>query len=283
MKGIDVSAHNGIIDWERVKKAGIEFAIIRIGYGQSTIDSKAIRNIEECIRIGMPFGIYIYSYALNVNSAINEANLVIKTLAPYKDKVSFPVIIDMEDADKYKEKHGMPSNDTLVDICEKECVMFEEAGYYPMIYASKSWFDTKLKSSKLDRLDKWMAWWSASASSKFDHNQYGLWQYTSSGSVDGISGRVDMNEAFKDYPTLIKNKEVVGMIEEKLVKEYGAEAYEKALRKLLDSVNDDGLPSKWAEDELKKAKELGITDGTNPEMFTTRQETAAMIVRAVST
>lgn len=201
MKGIDVSAHQGNINWDAVKASGIDFAIIRISYGQSAVDSKAIRNIQECIRVGMPFGVYVYSYALNVNHAINEANLVIKTLAPYKDKVRFPVIIDMEDADGYKSRNGMPSNDTLVSICEKECLMFEEAGYYAAIYASKSWFDTKLNSSRLNRFDKWMAWWNSSA--KFDHDVYGLWQYSSNGSVSGISGRVDMNESFKDYPSII--------------------------------------------------------------------------------
>ena len=203
MRGIDVSAHQGNINWDAVKASGIEFAIIRISYGQNSVDSKAIRNIEECIRVGMPFGVYVYSYALNVNNAMNEANLVIKTLAPYKNKIKFPVIIDMEDADGYKTRNGMPSNETLIDICEKECLMFEEAGYYAAIYASKSWFDTKLNSSRLERFDKWMAWWSMSASSKFDHNAYGLWQYTSAGKVDGITGNVDMNESFKDYPTMI--------------------------------------------------------------------------------
>lgn len=202
-KGIDVSAHQGNINWDAVKASGIDFAIIRISYGQNSVDSKAIRNIEECIRVGMPFGVYTYSYALNINNAINEANLVIKTLAPYKDKVKFPVIIDMEDADGYKRKHGMQSNDVLVSICEKECLMFEEAGYYAAIYASKSWFDTKLNSSRLNRFDKWIAWWNKGAS--FDKNIYGLWQYTSSGSVNGISGNVDMNEAYKDYPSIINN------------------------------------------------------------------------------
>lgn len=202
-KGIDVSAHQGNINWDAVKASGIDFAIIRISYGQNSVDSKAIRNIEECIRVGMPFGVYTYSYALNINNAINEANLVIKTLAPYKDKVKFPVIIDMEDADGYKRKHGMPLNDVLVSICEKECLMFEEAGYYAAIYASKSWFDTKLNSSRLNRFDKWIAWWNKGAS--FDKNIYGLWQYTSSGSVNGISGNVDMNEAYKDYPSIINN------------------------------------------------------------------------------
>lgn len=202
-KGIDVSAHQGNINWDAVKASGIDFAIIRISYGQNSVDSKAIRNIEECIRVGMPFGVYVYSYALNVNNAMNEANLVIKTLAPYKNKIKFPVIIDMEDADGYKTRNGMPSNETLIDICEKECLMFEEAGYYAAIYASKSWFDTKLNSSRLNRFDKWIAWWNKGAS--FDKNIYGLWQYTSSGSVNGISGNVDMNEAYKDYPSIINN------------------------------------------------------------------------------
>lgn len=203
MKGIDVSRHQGNIDWEKVKKAGIEFAIIRICYGQKAVDEKAIKNIEECIKVGIPFGVYTYSYALNIENAVNEANLVINTLKPYKDKIEFPVIIDMEDADGYKKRNGMPSNDTLVAICEKECTMFENEGYYAMIYASKSWFDSKLKSSKLDKFDKWIAWWNKEA--KVDKNEYGMWQYTSSGSVDGISGRVDMNESYKDYQSIIKD------------------------------------------------------------------------------
>ena len=96
-KGIDVSAHQGNINWDAVKASGIDFAIIRISYGQNSVDSKAIRNIEECIRVGMPFGVYTYSYALNINNAINEANLVIKTLAPYKDKVKWKMQMDIKE------------------------------------------------------------------------------------------------------------------------------------------------------------------------------------------
>ena len=189
----------------------------------------------------------------------------------------------MEDADGYKTKHGMPSNATLVEICEKECSLFEQAVYYAAIYASKSWFDTKLKSKKLDRFDKWMAWWSSSASSKFDHEEYGLWQYTSKGSIAGIRGVVDLNESFKDYPSLILKKDEE---EEKMLKElsekYGEENVRKALIKLIESVNDDGKPADWAKDEFKEAVELGITDGNRPEDLSTRQEVAIMVKRAVS-
>lgn len=199
MKGIDVSQHNGNIDWAKVKASGIDFAIIRIAYGQKAIDPKAIQNIEGAINAGLPFGVYTYSYALNTTSATNEANLVIETLAPYKDKITYPVVIDMEDADHYKSRYGMPSNDTLVDICKTECDIFKENGYIPMIYASKSWFDNQLNSDKLNGIDKWIAWWKTGADEQFDHNTYTIWQYTSNGTVDGINGRVDMNISYKDY------------------------------------------------------------------------------------
>lgn len=202
-KGIDVCEFQDKINWEKVKNDGIQFAILRATYGSNSVDAEFKRNADECTRLGIPFGVYVYSYALSVDGAINEANNLLKTIKGYK--LSYPVIIDMEDADHYKQRNGMPSNSTLVDICAKECEMFEEAGYYAMIYASKSWFDGKLKSSKLDRYDKWMAWWYDGA--KFDTNKYGLWQYTSSGSVSGISGRVDMNISYKDYPQIINEND----------------------------------------------------------------------------
>lgn len=202
-KGIDVSSHQSNINWEKVKADGIEFAMIRITYGKKKVDTKAIKNIEGCIAAGIPFGVYVYSYALNTEDAKAEADLLLKTLAPYKANVAYPVVIDMEDADSYKKKNGFPSDDTLVSICDIECQAFENAGYYASIYASKSWFDTHLKSNRLDRYDKWLAWWNEDA--KFDTAKNGLWQYTSDGKVAGISGRVDMNKAFKDYPTIIKN------------------------------------------------------------------------------
>lgn len=199
MKGIDVSQHNGNIDWAKVKASGIDFVIIRIAYGQKAVDPKAIQNIEGAINAGLSFGVYTYSYALNITSAVNEANLVINTLAPYKDKIAYPVVIDMEDADHYKAKYGMPSNSTLVDICKTECDIFKENGYIPMIYASKNWFDNQLNFEKLNGIDKWIAWWKTGANEQFDHNTYTIWQYTSNGTVDGINSRVDMNIGYKDY------------------------------------------------------------------------------------
>lgn len=139
MKGIDVSEHNGIINWEKVKSQ-IDFAIIRVSYGLHSIDKMAKRNIEECIRLGINFGVYFYSYALNEAQVKTEVHTMLEFIKPYKEKILYPVIIDMEDADGYKEKHGMPSNEMLVSICETACNMIGSAGYFPTIYANQSWF-----------------------------------------------------------------------------------------------------------------------------------------------
>ena len=203
IRGVDISDNNGTLNWDIIKEQ-IDFAIVRVGYGsnyESQDDKQAVRNMQELERIGKPYAVYLYSYALNEEEAHSEAAHILRMIAGFNPALG--IYLDMEDADGYKRKHGMPSNDVLVSICEKECLMFEEAGYYAAIYASKSWFDTKLNSSRLNRFDKWIAWWNKGAS--FDKNIYGLWQYTSSGSVNGISGNVDMNEAYKDYPSIINN------------------------------------------------------------------------------
>ena len=248
--GIDVSAHQSNIDWAKVKEDGIEFAIIRISYGKKAVDKKAIRNIEACIAQGVPFGVYVYSYALNESDARAEAELVLKTLAPYKEHIRYPVYIDMEDADGYKKKNGFPSNETLVNICEIECLAFEEAGYYAGIYASKSWFDTYIKSERLNRFDKWIAWWNNDA--KFDTKAHGLWQYTSEGAVNGISGRVDMNKAFKDYPAIIS----------KMVKPSGEEVMQQLEKEIIQEIVTQATPTIQRGDAVRMNTRKGY-DGKN--------------------
>ena len=118
-KGIDVSEHNGVIDWGKAKADGVQFAMIRMGVGSDIMSQDDVQfehNVQECERLGIPWGAYLYSYALNVQQARSEANHI-KRLMKSK-KPSYPVAFDMEDADHYKAKHGMPSNSTLVDICE---------------------------------------------------------------------------------------------------------------------------------------------------------------------
>ena len=192
--GIDVSAHNGKINWDRVKKQGIDFAIIRCGYGQDLTnqdDAMFARNVSECERLEIPYGIYIYSYALDENAASSEADHVLRLIKGCNPRLG--IWFDMEDADGYKSRNGMPSNETLVNICITFCEKIKSQGYNVGIYASLSWLKNQLNDNRLDVYDKWVAQWNITCTYT---KRYVMWQYTNSGTVDGIEGYVDMNKYY---------------------------------------------------------------------------------------
>lgn len=177
MYGIDISKHNGDINLEPYKG---QFVIIRVGYGHFHLDEKFERNVNECKRLGIPFGVYHYSYALNEADAEAEAKGVLNAIAKYKNDIKCGVWFDMEDADGYKKKHGFKfSNGTIAPICYKFCKMIEDAGYYSGIYTSSSWLD--YVKGLNDRFDKWVANWGKNDGSQHTNtSQYGtIQQYTS--------------------------------------------------------------------------------------------------------
>lgn len=211
-RGIDVSAHQGDIDLVKLAKNGVEFVIIRVGFGvNGTLDKKFKRNADICVANGIPFGFYWYSYALNVSGAEKEAEHMLNAIAPYKDKYSYGVWFDMEDADGYKRKYGMPSNQTLRQMCAAFCKKVESAGYYTGVYASSSWFNNQLAGSELSPYDKWVAQWPTSGGKQRglnvkpeERSNFKLWQFTSDGKFNGYSGRLDTNYAYIDYPSIIR-------------------------------------------------------------------------------
>lgn len=177
MYGIDISKHNGNINLEPYKG---QFVIIRVGYGHFHLDEKFERNVNECKRLGIPFGVYHYSYALNEADAEAEARGVLNAIAKYKNDIKVGVWFDMEDADGYKKKHGFKfSNGTIAPICYKFCKIIEDAGYYSGIYTSSSWLD--YVKGLNDRFDKWVANWGKNDGTQHTNtSQYGtLQQYTS--------------------------------------------------------------------------------------------------------
>lgn len=177
MYGIDISKHNGNINLEPYKG---QFVIIRVGYGHFHLDEKFERNVNECKRLGIPFGVYHYSYALNEAEAEAEARGVLDAIAKYKNDIKVGVWFDMEDADGYKKKHGFKfSNSTIAPICFKFCKMIEDAGYYSGIYTSSSWL--QYVNGLNDRFDKWVAnWGSNNGCQQTNTSQYGtIQQYTS--------------------------------------------------------------------------------------------------------
>ena len=202
-KGPDISDWQGDIDIKALASQ-VDFFIFRAYAGRSK-DSKVDRNVKLAIESGKPYGLYIYSYALNTAQAKEEAQRVIALANSYSIKPAF-LCIDMEDADGYKRKYGMPSNQTLKDICTVEGEAFENAGYYAMVYASSSWFNNQLKG--LTRFDKWVAHWPVSGGKQKgmatspdgeNANNCGIWQFTSDGRLNGYNGRLDINYAYKDF------------------------------------------------------------------------------------
>ncbi|MCI8273607.1 MAG: hypothetical protein HFJ55_05960 [Clostridia bacterium] len=191
LTGIDVSKHQGKIDWVKVKNSGIDFAIIRCGYGKDDIsqdDQMFKYNVSECERLGIPYGIYIYSYALNVEGALSEADHVLRLVRGHNPELG--IWYDLED-DDYKISNGMPSNEMFVEMAVAFCEKIKSNGYSKVgIYANLYWFNYKLNNPRIDVYEKWVAQWGSSCSY---NKPYKMWQYTSQGKVDGITGNVDMN------------------------------------------------------------------------------------------
>ena len=198
-KVIDVSKYQGTIDWPKVKAAGIAGAIIRCGYcnrdGSITADPYFKRNMVGATAAGVPVGVYVYSYSRDVQGAKIAAQNVLKMVAPYK--LEYPLVWDYENSSIAKTL-GKATNTA---ICKAALEVWEQAGYYAMLYSYKSFVGSYLHMDELAAYDFWLAHYT----SKTNYTgHYGMWQYTSSGSVPGISGRVDMNHCYRDYPALIR-------------------------------------------------------------------------------
>jgi GH25 family lysozyme M1 (1,4-beta-N-acetylmuramidase) len=193
LKGIDVSYHNEDIDWEQVKNSDIDYAIIRCGYGQdfeSQDDKKWKEYADACVELGIPFGTYLYSYATTVSAAKSEAEHVLRVIEGYP--LTYPVYYDMEDS-----KQSSTTAKRKAQMAEAFCSIIEEAGYQVGIYANTDWFTNKLTNSYFDTCDKWVAQYNATC--KYT-GSYRMWQCTSSGSVPGISTKVDLNFWFDEAP-----------------------------------------------------------------------------------
>ena len=250
-KGVDISAINGDVDIKKIKAAGYDFVMIRCGYGsdiKDQDDTQYENNVRKCEAIGMPWGAYLYSYALNIEEAKSEARHALRLLNGKKP--TLPLAFDMEDADGYKARNGMPSNKTLVNICKTFLSTTSRAGYYSTLYASLSWLNNQLNDkSLLDNYDIWCAQWSTQCD--FKGKKLGMWQYggeinyLESNSIPGV-GVIDKNKAFKDYPAVIKKGGWNGWPKEKILDSQGYKKRQKsdgirAIKELLLIAKSKGI------------------------------------------
>ena len=192
-KGIDVSYHNGTIDWKRVKQSEVEYAIIRCGYGtndKNQDDKKWEENVKGCIDNNIPYGVYLYSYADTVEKASSEADHAIRLLQG--KKLKYPVYYDLEE-DKLRDKI---SKQTIADIAQTFCDKLSAKGYTVGIYANKDWFTNYLTDSRFNNWTKWVAQYNTVCNYK---GKYDMWQCSSTGRVPGISGNVDLNYSYSPF------------------------------------------------------------------------------------
>lgn len=192
MKGIDVSYHNGVVDWQSVVDAGYGFAIVRLGYGDRHLDEKFMDNVNGALAAGLKIGVYYYSYALDVEAAKAEAQFVNEVLQEHGINPELGIWFDMEDADGYKERHGMPDAQTITDMCSAFIGTLNESSYsYVGVYASYSWLTDVIDTSQLGDAPVWNAQWGDSN----DISGSKMWQFTDSLDVGGQT--FDGNEYYE--------------------------------------------------------------------------------------
>ena len=197
-RGVDVSVHQGTIDWQQVADAGFDFAMIRVGYrgygteGNMRGDTQFINNVQGALDAGLDVGIYYFSQAITVEEARQEAAYVIEQIAPYR--ITYPVVFDWERQNYAGSRtQTIPDTGLLCSMANAFCADIEAAGYEAMIYFYQNLAYNNLDLSQLLDYPFWLAQYTDYPSFYYD---FDMWQYTSSGKVPGISGNVDLNLRF---------------------------------------------------------------------------------------
>ena len=198
--GIDVSSHQGKIDWKAVAADGIDYAMIRCGYrgygakGSLNEDEYFRENIEGALAAGLDVGVYFFSQALTVEEALNEAALTLQLIRDYP--ITYPVVFDWERMTNAGSRTANPDWDAVMDCAEAFCGAVSAAGYTPMLYFNKNMSYLFLDMERVQAYDNWLAWYHEELDFLYD---FQMWQYGDSGKVAGIQGNVDMNVCFKSF------------------------------------------------------------------------------------
>jgi len=193
--GIDVSSYQGEIDWEKVKNAGVDYVIIRAGYRGSSVgalvqDPMFMKNLEGAKAVGLKVGVYFFTQAVNEVEAVEEASAVIAMLGEYN--LDYPIFIDTEGAGGSGRADGL-DKETRTAVCKAFCKTVESSGYIAGVYASRNWYYNNLN---VEELEDYVIWEAEYVGSNIYSGRLDIWQYTSSGTIDGINTRVDLNVSY---------------------------------------------------------------------------------------
>ncbi len=201
-RGIDVSEYQGNIDWQRVRSSGIDFAILRCGYGRfsSQKDDRFEQNYINAKRAGVNVGAYLFSYAASVENALEEAENCLNFIR--NKQFEYPICYDVEAPSQ--QRLSLEENSRIADAF---CSTLERNGYYVSIYSNLYFLNNKLSAEVKRKYDIWLAQW---APTPTYGGNFGMWQYSATGSVNGINGSVDLDVAFKDYPSVMRRNGLNG-------------------------------------------------------------------------
>ena len=234
LKGIDVSGYQGNIDWKKVKNDGVKFAIIKLGTiydeDENSVESTFEKNYNECIKNNIPVGVYVYNYCNSIEALKKGANWVLEVLN--KRTLNLPVYLDMEDKTIVSE-----GKEALTNQCNEFAKILTNAGYEAGVYANLNWFENYLEPKNFNsNISVWVAQYYKECEYE---GEYDIWQYSSSGKVDGTSGNVDMNYLYNE--SIIKNTD------------------NKPENKTIDELAQEVINGKWGngEDRKKKLEEAG--------------------------
>lgn len=191
---LDISAYQGEVDFAKVKSDGIWGVMLKATEGERYLSPAFDKNYQKTTDSGLYVGAYHYLRASTPAEALKEAQFFLQKVAG--KKLTLPLAVDIEAPEQ------QPIAD-LAPIAKAFCDEVERNKYYAMIYSTVNWFQTKLASSQLDVFDRWIA--QVGVNQPTFNKPYGMWQYTWNAQINGITGRVDENISYKDYPTIIRN------------------------------------------------------------------------------
>ena len=197
--GVDISKFQDYVDFVKVKKAGVDFCMLRVGArgygtGQLILDEYFNDNIKRATDAGLEVGVYFFSQAISKEEAIEEANMVIQSLGEYK--IGYPVAFDMEKIENDTARTDILTKAEKTEIAKAFLDTVAAAGYKPMIYGNKEWLIKEIDMSKLTGYDVWL---SQAADIPDYPYRFSMWQYSHEGMVDGITGYVDMIISFVNF------------------------------------------------------------------------------------
>lgn len=230
-KGIDVSMWQDNIDFRQVKASGIQFVIIRAGYGIGNKDPWFEENYRKAKEAGLYVGSYWYSYAQSIEDVIKEAHSFAKILEG--KQFEFPIYFDIEEKSQLAKGTNFCSS-----AVNAFCLEMEKLGYYAGFYSSLSTAMNYISQNVRNRFTFWVAQWNDTCTYQ---GSYGIWQYADNGRVSGISGNVDMNQAFTDFPKIIKNGGFNGFSKENIQQNHPS----NPIKKGIDEIVKEVLEGKW--------------------------------------